>query len=64
MKLNRVAKALSRRATLLVTLYVDITRFECLKELYETDEDFGEIWKLCTSGTLVLKMHIQEGYLF
>jgi hypothetical protein len=63
-KLNRVADALSRRVTLLVTLQANITEFECLKKLFETDEDFGEIWKLCTSGTPVPEMHIQEGYLF
>jgi hypothetical protein len=63
-KLNWVANALSRQVTLLVALQADITGFECLKELFETDEDFSEIWKLCTSGTPIPEMHIQEGYLF
>jgi hypothetical protein len=39
-------------------MQVDITGFECLKELFETYKDFGEIWKLCTFGTLVPEMHI------
>jgi hypothetical protein len=40
---NRVVNTLSRRVALVVTLGGAIIRFNCVKELYESDDDFSEL---------------------
>ncbi|KAG7530867.1 Zinc finger CCHC-type [Arabidopsis thaliana x Arabidopsis arenosa] len=60
---NVVADALSRRYTLLSTLDAKLLGFEQIKELYDSDPDFQEIYKSCpklASG----RYHRQDGFLF
>ena len=62
---NKVADALSRWASLLTTLRTEVVEFDCLKELYENDEDFGDIWGKCQqTHTAVNSMYIQDGFPF
>ena len=51
-KLNKVANALSRRHSLLNTMEVQVLGFEVLKELYNDDLDFGDVWKDCSKGSI------------
>ena len=60
---NKVADALNRHADLFITLNNKIVGFELLKDLYETDEDFWEIWKKCITNQPCDDFHVQEGYL-
>ncbi|KAJ9561845.1 hypothetical protein OSB04_007005 [Centaurea solstitialis] len=62
--LNHVADALSRRATLMITLAQEVTRFEVLKEQYEEDVDFKDIFLKCKSGSSIDDYHMRDGYLF
>jgi len=46
---NKVSDALSRNVSPLMSLQSEIIWFEFVKELYEEDEDFAEIWEKCSS---------------
>ena len=62
-KLNKVANALSRRHSLLNTMEVQVLGFEVLKELYNDDLDFGDVWKDCSKGSINHFLN-QESFLF
>ena len=62
---NKVVNALSKQASLLTTLRTEVIWFDCLKELYENDENFGDILDKCQQTyTVVNSMYIQDGFLF
>ena len=54
---------MGHRADLLITLNNEILGFELLKDLYETDEDFQEIWEKCVTNQPCDDFHFHEGYL-
>ena len=57
--------ACSKQASLLTTLRTEVVGFDCLKELYENDEDFGDIWGKCQQTHIAVNsMSIQDGFLF
>ena len=62
---NKVADALSRRASLLIVVKQEVSGFEYLKELYAEDEDFQDEWAKCTADPPELgKFQLLEGFLF
>nr|KAJ0225433.1 hypothetical protein LSAT_V11C100031580 [Lactuca sativa] len=62
-KSNVVADALSRRYSLLVTLDVRFLGFETLKDHYQYDMDFGDMFLKCAGGPNG-EFVIQDGFLF
>ena len=63
---NKATHALSRRVSLLSVMSVKVTRFERLKDDYESCPDFGELYtSLSNVSRLILDDYtLQEGYLF
>ncbi|KAK1666361.1 hypothetical protein QYE76_054520 [Lolium multiflorum] len=61
---NIVADALSRKNMLLTQLDVQIPGLEILCDLYATDHDFAEPYRLCALGKAWEKYHIHDGFLF
>ena len=62
-KSNVVADALSRRYSLLVTLDVRLLGFETLKDHYQSDVDFRDMFLKCAGGPNG-EFVIQDGFLF
>ena len=63
-KENMVVDALSRRYTLLTTLDSKLLGFEFIKELYESDNDFSNMFITCTSGAISNDFYVFEGFFF
>ena len=62
---NKVADALSRRACLLTSFEVELLDMDQMKELYENDDDFGQVWLKHLHGKPLDKDYVvQDGYLF
>ncbi|GJY94070.1 transposon ty3-I gag-pol polyprotein [Tanacetum coccineum] len=55
---NKVADALSRKTTLLVTISNKVVGFDSIKDLYGSDEDFGN--RLCIPKTSIRSQLIKE----
>ncbi|PKI72268.1 hypothetical protein CRG98_007342 [Punica granatum] len=60
---NRVADAVSRRATLLTMLRSELIGFEELQEQYADDEDFVEAWSKMQNRQEAGEFHNHEGFL-
>ncbi|XP_052477139.1 uncharacterized protein LOC128032565, partial [Gossypium raimondii] len=60
---NVVADALSRRYTLITTLNAKVLGFEHIKELYDDDADFSNIYKNYEHTTFE-KFYLVDGFLF
>ncbi|KAL0553727.1 hypothetical protein IC582_007631 [Cucumis melo] len=63
-KENVVVDALSKRYSLLSTLSSKLMVFEFLKEMYENDDDFGNLFFKCVNGTTINNFYVFYGFLF
>ena len=67
---NKVVDALSRRCSLLTEIKVEVLDFDEMKELYDVEPDFSEVWIECKAPNLIDHISkydecfIQEGMLF
>ena len=61
---NKVADALSQRAILRKTMGSEAIGFDCLKDLYISDDDFVEVWKQNETGVPGGLYLVQDGFLF
>ena len=67
---NRFFDALSRRHSLLTKMNIEVPGFDEMKELYDVDPDFSEVWRECRAPNLTHHISkydeyfIQEGMLF
>ena len=49
---NKVADALSGRRSLLIEIKVEVLGFDEMKELYDVDPDFSDVWRECREPNL------------
>lgn len=63
-QLNKAADALSRHTSLLTVLTTEVIGFDCLKDFYADDKDFGPIWSQCMNKEPIPEFTILEGFLF
>jgi hypothetical protein len=62
---NRVVDALSWRACLLTSFEAELPGMEQIKDLYENDDDFGQVWLKHLQGQpLGEEYAIHDGYVF
>nr|GEX11144.1 RNA-directed DNA polymerase [Tanacetum cinerariifolium] len=61
---NKVTDALSKKTTLLVTITNEVVGFDSIKELYASDEDFGNIWMEIETKQHRGEFILLDGYLF
>ena len=62
-KLNHVAGALSRRHSFLSTMQTMVFKFDHIKDLYNIDLNYGEIWRRCLECPQRMFV-ITEGFLY
>ncbi|KAL5844845.1 hypothetical protein ACOSQ4_010803 [Xanthoceras sorbifolium] len=63
-QINKVVDALSKRATLSVTVAAEVTGFEFLRERYTEDTDFQQVWNLYCEYQDAGDFLIHDRYLF